>query len=60
MSKKQFYVICSLLVIIIILLAYSIFQHNDILKMIVNSGDYIGGKLDNISSRVIGIYEFFK
>lgn len=60
MSKKQFYVICLLLFIIIILLVHSISQYNLIIEMITNNADHLSKKIDILSSRVIGLYEFFK
>lgn len=60
MSKKQFYVICTFLVIIIGMLAYSIQQNNEILKTNFNYTKYIVDILERMSQRVIMILEYAK
>ena len=57
MSKKQFFIICTFLVAIIVMLAYSIQQNNKILETVANNTKYIADVLETMSPRINLILE---
>ena len=52
MDKKQFAIICVLLLVIIMLLIYVANQNNQIMKDFVNVGNYLSEKLDILTGKV--------
>lgn len=58
MSKKQFYWICFLLVVIIALQVYSISQQTALVSALLGAGNYLSGKLDDVANRVMNLYQY--
>lgn len=52
MNKKNMIAIYILLGIIIVLLIYVIIQNNEMKNEIINAGNYLSEKIDNITSYV--------
>lgn len=52
MNKKNMIVIYILLGVIIALLIYVIIQNNEMKNEIINAGNYLSEKIDNITSYV--------
>ena len=52
MDKKQFAVICALLLAIIALLIFVINQNNQLMKDFVNVSNYLSEKLDVLTGKV--------
>lgn len=52
MDKRNLIVIYVLLGIIIVLLVYLAIQNNELKKEIINAGNYLSEKIDNITSYI--------
>ena len=55
MSKKQFAVICVLLLIIICLQIYTISQNTQLAANVLNGDSFLAGRLDDLNGRVLAI-----
>ncbi len=52
MSKKQFLIICVLLLVIIALLIYIANQNNQLMKDFLNVSNYLSDKIDALTIKV--------
>ncbi len=55
MKQVQFWVICALLVVVIVLLCRIIYRHMQLVEDFYNTSQYLSDKIDVLTSKVNGL-----